>query len=132
MPAPEFGPLPSAGATWPAGPRVDPRPPTSPGCSVPGSAGAVTEGWSSFLASSNRRKDGVLSYSHKTVGIAWGLLLYVFVTFKKLMFQISVLIKKNDTVVTKTKYLFSATWSVFVSYLHRHYLTSSNVPESNI
>lgn len=85
---PEFGPLPLAGAAWPPGPPADPRPPTSPGCSVPGSAGAVTEGWSPFLASSIRRGDiKALSYSHKTIDIAWGLLLYICVTFKKIMFH---------------------------------------------
>lgn len=58
MSVPRFGPLPSVDATWPAGRPVDPCPLTSLR-RVPESVGAVSEGWTPFLAlsKSNRRDD---------------------------------------------------------------------------
>lgn len=55
-PAPGLGPLPSAAAPWPAGPP--PGPHVAPGCPAPVSAGAVTERWTSFLASSKQNRTG--------------------------------------------------------------------------
>lgn len=52
MSVPVSGPLPSADAAWPAGRPVGLRPLSSLSRSVPVSAGAATEGWSPFLASS--------------------------------------------------------------------------------